>query len=506
MAESNIVKFYEDRSIFITGATGFMGKVLVEKLLRSCPGINRLYVLMRPSKGKEVTVRLKELISNEVFDSLRREQSNMLEKIVAVTGDVTREGFGLSPSDLNLLIENVSIVFNLAATVRFDEELKDALQMNVKGPRYLLSICRKMKHLEAFVHVSTAFSVVDRPEIDEVIYPSTMDPVKLAEFIDDADASLLNGITKELVGPYPNTYTYTKKLAEQILEKECGTVPLAIVRPSIVTAALREPFPGWIDNLNGPTGLIAGGGKGFIRVFKAESPDLITDLIPVDLSINLMIAVAWHTAMHRPANSSVYFSSTSYDNPITFGQFETFTTFAWRKYPTKDMLWYPTSEITNKNWYYQLNVMLYHIMPAVLVDCYARFMGQRANRVRLYKKAFRALSAFDFFFSKQWKFISKNSDGIWSMLSARDRQIFYFNVREINWRAYFETYILGTRRFILKDDISTLPEAKKNVTKLYLLRNCVHMIFFAASILGFSAIFNFLKFLLRGRPIAISDL
>lgn len=72
----------------------------------------------------------------------------MLEKIVAVTGDVTREGFGLSPSDLNLLIENVSIVFNLAATVRFDEELKDALQMNVKGPRYLLNICRKMKHLE----------------------------------------------------------------------------------------------------------------------------------------------------------------------------------------------------------------------------------------------------------------------------------------------------------------------------------------------------------------------
>jgi fatty acyl-CoA reductase len=66
MADSNIAQFYEDRSIFITGATGFMGKVLVEKLLRSCPGINRLYILMRPSKGKEVAVRLQELISNEV--------------------------------------------------------------------------------------------------------------------------------------------------------------------------------------------------------------------------------------------------------------------------------------------------------------------------------------------------------------------------------------------------------------------------------------------------------
>ncbi|EFX77101.1 hypothetical protein DAPPUDRAFT_54566 [Daphnia pulex] len=466
MADSNIVQFYEDRSIFITGATGFMGKVLVEKLLRSCPGINRLYVLMRPSKGKEVAVRLQELISNEVFDSLRREQSNMLEKIVALSGDVTRENFGLSPSDLNLIIENVSIVFNLAATVRFDEELKSALQMNVKGPMYLLEICRKMKNLDAFVHVSTAFSFVDRQEIDEAIYPSNMDPVKLSEFIDVFVESLMQILQLRLVGSYPNTYTYTKQLAEQILEQECGAVPLAIVRPSIVTAALKEPFPGWIDNLNGPTGLIAGGGKGFIRVFKVENAEFVTDLIPVDLSINLMIAVAWRTAIYKPVNPEVYFSSTSCDNPITFGEFESFTTLAWRKYPTKDMLWYPTSECTNKNWYYQLNVMLCHIMPAVIADCYARCVGQRANKVRIQNsKAFRALSAFDFFFSKQWKFISKNSDGIWSKMSAKDRQIFYFNVRDINWRAYFETYILGTRRFILKDDISTLPEAKKNVAK-----------------------------------------
>jgi thioester reductase-like protein len=80
----------------------------------------------------------------------------MLEKIVALSGDVTRENFGLSPSDLNLIIENVSIVFNLAATVRFDEELKSALQMNVKGPMYLLEICRRMKNLD----VSSFYRVV----------------------------------------------------------------------------------------------------------------------------------------------------------------------------------------------------------------------------------------------------------------------------------------------------------------------------------------------------------
>lgn len=52
----------------------------------------------------------------------------------------------------------------------------------------------------------------------------------------------------------PNTYAYTKGLTEYMLQEECGAIPLAIVRPSIVTAALQEPIPGWIDNLNGPTG------------------------------------------------------------------------------------------------------------------------------------------------------------------------------------------------------------------------------------------------------------
>lgn len=58
-----------------------------------------------------------------------------------------------------------------------------------------------------------------------------------------------------MIGDYPNTYTFTKFLAELLLLKEChGKIPLVIIRPSIVTASLKEPIPGWVDNLNGPTG------------------------------------------------------------------------------------------------------------------------------------------------------------------------------------------------------------------------------------------------------------
>lgn len=68
--------------------------------------------------------------------------------MVPIAGDVTSTGFGLSAGDLKLLVDNVSVVFNLAATVRFDEELKAAVEMNVNGPRELVKICRQLKKLK----------------------------------------------------------------------------------------------------------------------------------------------------------------------------------------------------------------------------------------------------------------------------------------------------------------------------------------------------------------------
>lgn len=110
---------------------------------------------------------------------------------------------------------------------------------------------------------------------------------------------------RRLIGSRPNTYTFTKALAEHVLVQQSGNLPVVIVRPSIVTAAWREPIPGWVDNLNGPTGMIAGAGKGVLRTILCYR-DLVADLVPVDVCINLMISVAWHTAVSRPKKMMVY--------------------------------------------------------------------------------------------------------------------------------------------------------------------------------------------------------
>lgn len=67
----------------------------------------------------------------------------------------------------------------------------------------------------------------------EVIYPPPYDPEKIIQCVDWMDEDLVNVITPNLIGKRPNTYTFTKALAEHMLLKESGNLPVAIVRPSI---------------------------------------------------------------------------------------------------------------------------------------------------------------------------------------------------------------------------------------------------------------------------------
>ena len=83
-----------------------------------------------------------------------------------------------------------------------------------------------------------------------------MEPGEALALLDSMDKELLDSpsVTKEIIGDRPNTYTFTKALAEQAVKENASDLPLSIFRPSIVVAAAKEPMPGWIDNLNGPTG------------------------------------------------------------------------------------------------------------------------------------------------------------------------------------------------------------------------------------------------------------
>ena len=119
-----VSQFYSEKCIFITGATGFMGKVLLNKLLHSCPMLESIYVLIRPKRNELPQGRLDKLFDGPLFKQLKETNATSFKKVFAITGDITLPRLGMSDDDVDLVIKNTSVIFHSAATVRFDEELR----------------------------------------------------------------------------------------------------------------------------------------------------------------------------------------------------------------------------------------------------------------------------------------------------------------------------------------------------------------------------------------------
>ena len=96
----------------------------------------------------------------QIFNDVRLKNGSTLNKLVVVEGDVTLPELGLSATDLKLVCDHVSVVFNCAASVRFDEDLRTAVNMNVRGPQRVLKICKQMLHHEVLSSLSAILDLL----------------------------------------------------------------------------------------------------------------------------------------------------------------------------------------------------------------------------------------------------------------------------------------------------------------------------------------------------------
>lgn len=183
-----------------------------------------------------------------------------MNKIIPINGDVTVLDLGLSATDLKQM-ENVSIIFHAAASVRFDDPLNEAVIMNTRGTREVCIFAEKLKHLKVLVHVSTTYSNPRQHIVSETIYPpqaNWRNAIKIAEQFPDE----LNILAEKFTDYEPNTYTFTKGLAEQVVNDYKDRLPIIVYRPSIVISTMDEPIAGWVDNFNGPVGMLLASGIG----------------------------------------------------------------------------------------------------------------------------------------------------------------------------------------------------------------------------------------------------
>src|SRR5580700_1582018 len=156
-----IERHLRGKRFFVTGATGFLGTALVERILRCVPGAE-ITVLIRPGRRADAASRLsREVVKNDCFDRLRSElgdgfDEEVARRVRAVPGDVGQEGLGLDEEGREALA-GASVVIHSAATVSFDAPLTQAVEINLLGPSRVaaaIADCGSQAHLIA---VSTAY-------------------------------------------------------------------------------------------------------------------------------------------------------------------------------------------------------------------------------------------------------------------------------------------------------------------------------------------------------------
>lgn len=454
---------FAGKSVLITGATGFIGKVLVEKILRDCPDVKRLYLMIRPGrKGDGIEERVKDMTSSKLFQRLQDSQPDFREKIVPIKADLLQPRLGLSTEDILRLQAEVSIVFHVAATIKFNEVLKLSVQLNVLAVRILLEICRGMD-LQAFVHVSTAYSNCPSKHIEEKFYEPPMDPYSLLDSMQWMSDDVIEAITPALIGKWPNTYSFTKALAESIICRDGVGMPICIVRPSIVGASWKDPFPGWIDNLAGATGLFVAGKKGLLRNMLGNR-NMVVDLTPVDFVVNSLITSAWHTAITRPTTIPVINSVISPVNPIKWKRVSYLLLNKYAHLPYEQPLRTPADGVnfyTESKAVYDTVNFLGAKIPCYLLDMVAKVQGKRPRMVRIFDSLNRAVETLTFFASNEWQWDCNELTKQTLAMNKQDKKKFNLDLRPLEWSKYFENYVLGAKEHVLKEDMARLPIAKK---------------------------------------------
>ncbi|XP_058820697.1 putative fatty acyl-CoA reductase CG5065 [Topomyia yanbarensis] len=484
----SIPSFYSGRDIFITGGTGFMGKVLIEKLLRSCGGVNRIFILLREKKQKTIQDRLKDMQEQPLFELLRKQNPEALKVMIPIAGDVALPGLGMSDEDVQMM-SNVSIIFHVAASVRFDDPLRDAIMMNTRGTRDVIQFSRSLKNLCVLLHVSTTYSNPDRYVIDEQIYPpyaDWRDTIKLAEQLDE---ETLDIFAPKYMGFLPNTYVFTKSLAEQIVDEYKHELPLILFRPSIVISSMRDPIPGWMDNFNGPVGLLVGSGIGICRTMYCD-PNNVSDYTPVDVCIKAMIVAAWKrgtddiqsklTAPKDAPTLPVYNCCISNLRNSTMGQIIEMGKTLSNEMPLDNCLWAPGGGVTQIHILNFVRVMLYHILPAILIDVLLKMTGQRPFLAKLQRKIYTANVALEYFILNNWDFKNSNFIRLASEIKPVDNKEFYYrDFIEFDITLYFRNCILGARRYLLKQKDEDIPKALKHLRRMQLLDKMCHLLIYA---------------------------
>ncbi|RDX58129.1 Fatty acyl-CoA reductase 3, partial [Mucuna pruriens] len=352
MELGSILHFLQDKTILVTGATGFLAKVLLEKILRVQPNVKQLYLLLRAADAKSASHRLhNEIIGKDLFRVLKEKlganfNSFVSKKLTLVPGDISREDLGLEDSILREEIYNqTDVIVNLAATTNFDERYDISLGLNTFGVKYVINFAKKCTKLEVLVHVSTAYVcgeveeglILEKPfhlgdslngvsgldiNAEQKVVCDKLSELRQLGATENEIKEVMKdlGITRAKLYGWPNTYVFTKAMGEMLVEQLKGNLSVVIIRPTIVTSTFKDPFPGWAEGVRTIDSLALAYGKGKLTCFLGDLKAIV-DAIPADMVVNaILVAMVAHA--NHPSDDVIYHVGSSVRKPLRYSNLQ----------------------------------------------------------------------------------------------------------------------------------------------------------------------------------------
>jgi thioester reductase-like protein len=512
----SVRRAFAGKQIMLIGVTGFIGKVWLANTLLDLPNVKRIYLLIRRQKSSPAERRFEKMIEDSpVFDPLFKRYGSRLgdflrDKIEIIEGDVTQPGLGLNAETTLHLQKNLDLVINSSGLTDFNPDLRDGLATNTDAPLHVLEFVRGSDHA-GFLHLSTCYVAGEQDgRVSEKLTPN-YNPRGLADFDAEQEWRSLHELVKQaeerseseevtsglrmqarskehaakdLRGPalenqvrknrlrwlktflteagtrrakelgWPNTYTFSKSLAESLIAKRGAGLPIAVIRPAIVETSIAKPFLGWNEGINTSASLSYLLGTYFRQLPSNESKRL--DIIPVDAVCTGMTLIA--AAVMERRHDSLYQLATSVTNPCDMRRSIELTSLAHRKhYRAQEGL---ESWLRLRFDAIPVSKTRYNRMSApaqkAIIKSIQRIMSPLPLRKAPLVKTERNLERVEklielfepFILLNEHDFVAENIEKLSHALVPEERDLFRYDTRSLDWWDYWiNIHIPALRRW-----------------------------------------------------------
>ncbi|XP_031262267.1 fatty acyl-CoA reductase 2-like [Pistacia vera] len=468
-----ILEFLPGKNYFVTGATGFLGKALIEKLLRAAPDVCKIYLLIKAENKEAALERIKtEIIDSNLFDILRDMHGEsytdlMLSKLVPVPGNIGESNLGMNTDLIIEIAQELDVIINSAANTTFDERFDVAVNINTRGPSRILNFAKRCKKLCCFIHVSTAY--VNIENVGETLTskssPLLHPPVNVDAEVKLAFDSSLSfhggaeivrkmkemGLERARSYGWKNFYEFTKAMGEIVIYKNRGEIPVAIIRPSVIESSFKEPSPGWIQGIRMVDPFIFAYGKGYLPAFL--NPETVVDIIPVDMVVNAIISAMAKHGITRKPELNVYHVTSSRVNPVTMTFLFDVCYEHFKSSPIKDLKGKEV-EVKRVKFLSSLEDIFSHISGAIIPK--NGVVSQELERKFCEKKIKQTkymIQMYEPYLSSRW-FESSDTYKLWEAMSLEEKLSFGFDVKSLDWKDYFSNiHIPGLRKYAMESKL-----------------------------------------------------